>query len=107
MKHTISKNQNFQKKILYCVGAGTPRSLATQPTLGDWGLGIEIGNWGLRLGIGDQGLGIGIGIGIADWAWELGMGIGDRELGSGDTTFAYLGYSFYYAFFRVVWSLDY
>ena len=34
MKHTISKNQNFQKKILYCVGAGTPRSLATQPTLG-------------------------------------------------------------------------
>ena len=34
MKHTISKNQNFQKKILYCVGAGTPWSLATQPTLG-------------------------------------------------------------------------
>ena len=24
-----------------------------------------------------------------------------------DTTFAYLGYSFYYAFFRVVWLLDY
>ena len=37
MKHTISKNQNFQKKILYCVGAGTPRSLATQPTLGRGG----------------------------------------------------------------------
>ena len=34
MKHTISKNQNFQKKILYCLGAGTPSSLATQPTLG-------------------------------------------------------------------------
>ena len=27
----------FKKKILYCVGAGTPRSLATQPTLGRGG----------------------------------------------------------------------
>ena len=27
------KKSKFSKKILYCVGAGTPRSLATQPTL--------------------------------------------------------------------------
>ena len=33
MKHTISKNKNFQKKILYFVGAGTPMSLTMQPTL--------------------------------------------------------------------------
>ena len=28
------KNSQFLKKNLYCVGAGTPMSLATQPTLG-------------------------------------------------------------------------
>ena len=55
-------------------------------------LGIGIGDWDWGLG-----LGIRIGIWIGDWDWGWG---------SGDTTFAYLGYSFYYPFLRVVWSLD-
>ena len=35
------KRSPFSKKILYCVGVGTPRSLATQPTLGG-GLGVSL-----------------------------------------------------------------
>ena len=36
------KKSKFSKKILYCVGAGTPRSLATQPTLGGGGRAVSL-----------------------------------------------------------------
>ena len=68
--------------------------------------------WNWRLGWGwDSGLGLGTWIG--DWGLGLGIKIGIRigdcfdEKDKIDTTLAYLGYSFYYAFLRVVWLLDY
>ena len=60
-------------------------------------LGIGIGDWGLGTWIGDLGLEFGI---------KIGIRIGDC-FDAKDTNLAYLGYSFYYVFLRVVWLLDY
>ena len=56
------------------------------------GLRIGIEDWDRGLGIADLGLGSG------NWDWVFGFGIGTRDWE--------LFYSFYYAYFDVVWLLD-
>ena len=67
----------------------------------------------MRIGNKSGNCELAIGLGIGKGNWRLGIKIGIRigdcfdAKDKIDTTFAYLGYSFYYAFLRVVWLLDY